>query len=57
MANSKKAMNLKNVPVDVVEYLLQKQLLFKLNKKTNQYSLEKTIYKLLREHRDQLASL
>lgn len=45
-----KPLHLKNVPDDILKFILKAQLEIKLEKKIKQYSLEATIYKLLREH-------
>lgn len=49
MTNTKKPLLLTNVPTDVLNYLLKKQLDNKIEKKVRQYSLEQTIYNIIRE--------
>lgn len=43
---------LRTIPEEVYEFLLETQGKIKVDKKVSQYSLEQTIYKLVREHKD-----
>lgn len=47
----KKPLSLKDVPMDILKFILKAQFEIKSNKCIKQYSLEQTIYKLLREHK------
>jgi len=44
--------NLKEIPDEILSYLLKIQSQTKVEKKICQYSLEKTVYKIIQEHRD-----
>jgi hypothetical protein len=48
----KKSMILKNVPDDVKKYLLERQAIMKIERNLAQYSLEQTIYKIIREQKE-----
>ena len=43
------AINLKEIPIDVMKIILREQGKIKSEKGIGQYSLEQTIYKLIRE--------
>lgn len=45
---------LKNMPDDVKEFLLKKQGDIKVEKKISQYSLEQTIYKIIRDYKEKI---
>lgn len=42
---------LKKIPEDVHEHLIKIQSAIKIKKKTAQYSLENTVYNIVREHK------
>jgi len=48
---TKYAYNLKSIPEDVIKYLLKKQGEHKEKKGICQYSLELTIYEIIRQHK------
>jgi hypothetical protein len=50
--NKPNAIHMKDVPDDVLKFILKIQGEVKTTKCIKQYSMELTIYKLLREHRD-----
>ena len=52
MEDIKRPLHLKNMPLDIMDYLLKKQLEIKLEKGIKQYSLEQTIYKIIREQKE-----
>lgn len=44
--------SLKTIPEDVYEFILETQGEIKVHKKTSQYSLEKTVIKLLTDYKN-----
>lgn len=46
------AFTLKKIPQDVIEYILKSQGLIKAEKKIGQFSMESTVYKIIREHKE-----
>lgn len=44
--------NLKEIPDEILSYLLKIQSKIKDEKKICQYSLEKTVYKIIQEHKE-----
>ena len=44
------AINLKKIPENILRYLLKVQWEAKSAKRISQYSLEKTVYKIIEEH-------
>lgn len=43
------AINLKEVPIDVMRFILREQGKIKAEKSIGQYSLEQTVYKIIRD--------
>lgn len=43
---------LRTVPDDLIQHLLKEQFANKMEKKIGQYSLEKTVIKIIREHKE-----
>jgi hypothetical protein len=43
---------LKNMPLEIKQYILKVQADIKIKKGTSKYSQESTIYKIIREHKD-----
>ncbi len=52
MNNKKNSLLLTDVPMEIKKYLLQIQGNIKIEKGINQYSLEQTIYKIIKEHKE-----
>lgn len=46
------AINLKEVPIDVMKIVLREQGKLKAEKGIGQYSLEKTVYKIIRDFKE-----
>jgi hypothetical protein len=46
------AINLKKIPDHILKYLLKVQWEAKSAKRISQYSLEKTVYKIIEEHEE-----
>lgn len=49
MAESKKSLCLRDIPEDIKKFLIKTQCQIKVEKGISQFSLENTIYKLIRE--------
>ncbi len=43
-------MTLKVIPEDVLKYILKIQYVIKTDKKIGQFSMESTVYKIIRDH-------
>lgn len=46
------ALTLKEIPEDVLKYILQSQGSIKAERKIGQFSMESTVYKIIREHKE-----